>query len=295
MKSVVHGPAEGTPSASLPRFLRGKWLLTSYLVFGVILFVAFLVASFPYADTVTSMLAPFKLKLVYQGQRMSPPIGARLEDVRLISVANSPEQLLLQSPDVILAPTVGSLFFGQTGLRVRAGLYGGTVRATVHQHGGIVDVNFDLNSIMLEQSDALRQFGALLSGSISGTGSAELRGPQVPDNSANLVLDGQRVAIQIVNGFPPVHLGAISGVITLENGTLRLRDVEGHGGDAEIKAEGAIQLGPDLPDSTVDLRVSVTPTARGRAHFGLFLNLLPHPPGAGPYIIRGPLMSPSIS
>src|SRR6266851_8396140 len=103
-------------------FLRRRRAIIGYAVLGALLFVAFLAASFPYGDTLTSILAPYKLKVVYQSQHMSAPIGAALINVRLISTADPSGQALVQSSEVRLAPTIGSLFFGRPGLNVRADL-----------------------------------------------------------------------------------------------------------------------------------------------------------------------------
>jgi len=274
---------------------RRKWLFAAYAVFGAATFTAFLVASFPYDDSVSSILSPFKLKLVYQEQRMSPPLGATLENVRLVSVANSEDQLVLESPNVTLAPTLGSLLLGRPGIKVYATLFGGVAQATVRPRSGVVNLSFDLSGLSLVQSDPLRQLGASLSGTISAAGSAELRNPSIPDSTGNFTLDGKNVALQIVSGLPPIRLGAVTGKLALDRGTVRLERVEAHGADLELNATGTIQLAQDLPDSEVELRVSLKPTASGSAHFALFLNLLPHPPAVGPYTVEGRLVALSIS
>jgi type II secretion system protein N len=282
-------------AATQPGSWRRKWLFAAYAAFGAATFTAFLIASFPYDDSVSSILSPFKLKLVYQEQRMSPPLGATLENVRLVSVANSQDQLVLESPNVTLAPTLGSLFLGRPGIKVSATLFGGVAQATVRPRSGVVNLNFDLSRLSLVQSDPLRQLGASLSGTISAAGSAELCNPPVPDSTGNFTLDGENVAVQIVSGLPPIRLGAVTGKLALDRGTVRLERVEAHGADLELNATGTIQLAQDLPDSEVELRVSLKPTASGNAHFALFLNLLPHPPAAGPYTVEGRLVAPSIS
>src|SRR5712692_2088051 len=141
MKVRMSASEEYVPSSrSKPRD-RGRsavpmrercWMLAGYGVFAAILFVAFITASFPYADTISALVAPMRLKVVFQKQEMNFPIGARLQNVRLVSIAN--EQLLLQSPDVTVAPGVAWLLLGRPCLRIRARIYGGVVDATVRQH-----------------------------------------------------------------------------------------------------------------------------------------------------------------
>src|SRR5215469_4483669 len=80
----------GSPIRSWNRRL---WM-AGYVIFAAILFVAFVSISFPYTDTISALLAPMGVKVVSARQAMNFPIGARLENVRLISGAT--DQLLLQ-------------------------------------------------------------------------------------------------------------------------------------------------------------------------------------------------------
>ena len=184
--------ADSTPQA---RRLRGRRALIGYAILGVVVFVTFLVANFPYSDTVTNMLAPYKLKLVCDDQRLSPPIGAELRGVRLISTAGGNDQALLDSPAVTLAPTFASLFLGRPGLHVRADLYGGIVKATIGQRAGITNLTFTLDALDLADGRPLKRFGAVIDGRLSGNGSAVIAGPNIPDNSGRLTLDGRQLSI----------------------------------------------------------------------------------------------------
>lgn len=274
---------------------RAQWVTGAYFVFGVVVFAAVLIARFPYAETVSSMLAPLQLRLSYHSQQMNLPFGAKLEDVRLFSTAGPVEHLVVQSSDLSLSPTLASLILGRPGLRLRAALYGGSLDAILRKHLDLIDIEFALNSLDLEQSAPLRQFGATLTGTVSGAGSAELRGPRIDDSNATVTLDGSAVAVEIAHGFPMVHLGVVRGGFILENGIVTLKDLKAHGGDLDLDASGTIRLAPDLTDCTIDARVSLRPTPSGRARFGLFVRMLPHGPNGGPFKLSGPLLSPSIN
>jgi type II secretion system protein N len=274
---------------------RGKWLIAIYGVFGLAVFVTFVAASFPYSDALSSLLAPYQMKLVYESQHMKMPIGARLEDVRLLSTIGSAPQLILSSPDVTLAPALGSLLLGRPAISVSADLYGGNVRATIYQRAGATNLSFVFSALSLAQSEPLRQLGTKLDGNVSGIGTAELKSPLLPDNTARITLDSRDVVVEIVDGAPPIRLGTVSGIISLEDGVVTMHDVEAHGGDLEVKAEGTLRLDPDIEESDVEMQLSLVPTPSGREHFGLFLKMLPHPPEEGPYDLSGPLMSPNVT
>jgi type II secretion system protein N len=280
---------------SVGAFLRGRRAIIGYAILGALLFVAFLAASFPYGDTLTSILAPYKLKVVYQSQHTSAPIGAALINVRLISTADPSEQALVQSSEVRLAPTIGSLFFGRPGLNVRADLYGGTVSASIHREGTMVDLSFAIRSVSLEDSDPLHELGALMSGHISGAGSAEISDDEITQDTGQLALSADDLSVNVMSGFPPIRLGALTGNVRLVDGILKISGVEGHGADVNLKADGTVELAQNVADSPVDLKVFLDPTPEGRARLRLFLGFLPHPPGSTPYFVRGRLAAPSIS
>ena len=285
-------------------------LLAGYLVFAAILFVAFIAFSFPYADTITALLAPMRLKVVFQSQEMNFPIGARFRNVRLIATPD--DQLLLQSSDVTVSPGVFGLLFSRPAIRIRAQVFGGLVDATVRQRAPATLLNFELDSLKLvnisgvagdqERHAATDTFpggdgslGMAMSGELSAHGFARVDGPDVIAASAGMTLRGSEVAVTIVNGLPPLELGVVDGNVLLERGVVSLHDLKAHGSDVDIEANGEIRLQPNLADSTVEVTLSLKPTAKGRASFGLFLKMLPHAPGEGPYHIQGPLTFPSLS
>jgi type II secretion system protein N len=315
------GPPRATyvPSSSKPR-LHGypprpklqRLLPFVYGVFAAILFTAFLAASFPYAETISALIAPMKIKMVFQRQEMNFPLGARLENVRLLSLTN--QQLLLQSPAVTIAPRVSWLLFGRPCLRIHALIYGGVLDASVYSSAPAVMVDFHLTSLNLagiisafrqqqvpaqternEKGQALPQLGITLSGELSGRGLAQVTGVELTAARASIVLVGRHIRAAIIDGLPSLDLRVVRGKVLLDRGVATLQDVSAVGSAGEVKAQGEIQLAPDIARSTVRLTVSLAPTAKGRASFGPLLNMLPHAPSDGPYQLEGVLTSPSLT
>lgn len=277
------------------RTLRRPSVIVAVVVGALLVFAAFLLGNFPYDDMASTMLAPYQLKLTYRAQHFHLPIGVALDGVNLISVASSPSQLLVQSPNLALRPTLGSLLLGSPGLGLDAEVYRGTLHATLRQGVGAMDITFAAYTLSLDESPLPSQFGASIGGTLSANGSAEIHGPMITDNRGRATIDGRNVTVEVTQGFPVIHLGTVSGRVLLDSGVLSFQDLTTHGGDVEGKADGAIQLATDPADSTIAARVYLTPTPNGRAHFGLLFHMLPHPPSEGPYEIRGPLRSPSVS
>jgi len=274
--------------------IRRGWIIIGAGAGALFCLLLVLVASFPYRDTLSALLTPRQLKLTYATQQPSIPLGVTLKDVRLLSTATRPEQLLIASDSLTLRPTLSSILFGAPALNAVAAIYGGRFRATVEQRGALVATSFAFDGIDLASSQPLRQLDVGLDGSLSGTGTADLQSAMLADDHADLRFNGQSVVLHIADGFPPIALGAVDGRVLLEHGTLNFNQVESRGGDFALKADGALTLADDPGDAELHARVFLTPNPSGRDHFGFFLHFLPHPPAVGPYYIDGPLDAPSI-
>jgi type II secretion system protein N len=292
--------------------IRSRLLLAAYGFFGLILFLAFVTATFPYTDTISTILAPLSMKLIFQQQAISFPIGARLHNVQLISSAD--EQLLLQSSNITVSPGMLGFFLGEICLRFRAQIFGGVLTATIRRQLQSTMVEFQLESLSLarmsrevreaalrirsqeewDRADSYRP-GGMLSGELAGRGSAQLMGPDIITASANLVLFGRDVKATFVDGLPPLELGIVRVNLLLGHGIASFQDVRAESADGDLAATGEIHLRDDIANSTVQLTVSLRPSTKARAAFGMFLNMLPHPPSAGPYHLEGPLEFPRVS
>jgi type II secretion system protein N len=301
------------PTVSEPRSrFRRRLLFLGYGVFAAVVFTVCIAASFPYADTISALVAPMGIRVAFQRQQMNFPLGARLTDVRVISVPAG--QALLESPEIVVSPALFGLFFGQVRLRVRARMYGGVIDCTIHQSAGAVAIDFALDSLDLAQltqgiaqlqvepqaeGDERQNFsdhpGIAWEGELSGRGFLQMAGSDVRGGRASMTILGSRIETIIVNGLPSLDLGVVNGKIVLENGIATLQDISAEGSDGKLEAHGEIRLAPVIAGSEVNLTVSVIPTPKGWATFGALLNMLPHAPDEGSYDIRGLLSSPSVS
>ncbi len=150
----------------LERLRSSKRLL--YTVFGFVLFLMFLVADFPYGDMVSSLLAPSGLRLDYQDQHLNLPFGARFDDVTLRYAEGSASgSMLVESSNVAVSPTLGSLLFGRPGLRMVANLRDGWLRVTLSTRGSATAASFTAHEVGLASFGTLSQFAK---GSLSGEG-----------------------------------------------------------------------------------------------------------------------------
>jgi type II secretion system protein N len=184
------------------------------------------------------------------------------------------------------------------------------LNADVSRSAGAIMVDFELEALNLAQLipeageqivPAQAQNGAApnprdvpLSGELSGRGSAQVTEPDIIASRVSVTLSGRHVKAGIVNGLPPLDLGVIRARIMLAQGVATLQDMRADGSDGGLEMNGRIELAPDLTRSIMHLTISLTPTPKGQASFGLLLQMLPHAPSAGPYHVEGVLTAPSV-
>ena len=265
----------------------------AYVATGVLAFFIFVFTNFPYDDALSSLLAPAHLKVAYADQRMSLPIGVRLQDVQLISTTASVAPLA-RSQEVTIEPALGSLVLLRPGLRIASDLYGGRVAISASRRSGGLGVTFTAAMLDLQSYGGLKGFVAGLGGHLDAAGSFDLRDGDPMTNSGATKIAGHGLFLRLANGMPQVQLGDLTGDLSLAKGVLIIDHLDSHGGDVAIEGSGTIRLGASFADSQIDATVRLVPTPAASARLGMLFGLLPHPPPM-PYRIRGPLLAPSIS
>lgn len=276
-------------------FIRAHLRMLGYAAFGAAVFLVSVIATFPYTATLSALLQPLSLSLSASSQGFSLPMGAALHDVRLSSIQPS-TPFAIESPNVTLTPAFGALLMGEPGVRIHARLYGGSVRATVYRTGESLGLSFDLSDVGLARIAILHGLGADVLGRISGGGWARLAGNDPMAASAQIGFRATDFTIRVARGFVPVRLGNVTGSLKLAHGALELTRLDSHGPDGMLHGRGKIILGPNPARSRIDLRVVMEPSVAGRRRLRVLFGLLPHPPGPHqPYVLTGPLLSPSIT
>lgn len=276
-------------------FWRSHLLAISYAGLGLLLFFVFLAADFPYGDALSSLLAPLNLALTYTDHRARLPIGAELDGVTLSNTLAPGSPPLLDGANITLAPTLGSLLLVRPGIHLKAELYGGFLSLVLYHISNGVGVGVDASSLDLSRYDQLVRMGVNLRGFLSGDAAGLLPDGDPMLGTGQIHLKVTHCMLRIMRGMPTLNLGDLDGSARLDHGVLTIDSLDGTGGDLIVNATGTIRLAPALPDSLIDLRVKLDPTASGRRHLAIMLQMLPHPPGPQPYFVRGPILAPAIT
>jgi len=277
----------------VPGFVHEHAAKIAYTAIGVVLFFAFLLATFPYADTLSGVIAPMGLRLTSRGQGMSFPYGLRMDGVMLDSPADGRQ--IFQSDRLRVTPALLSWLMGSPGVRIDADAYGGNFDVRARRSGDATEISFNGADLHLENYTALRSMGVNLGGIISGNGDAYISAGDIGADHGTIHLTASGASYRMFAGTAPLKLGDVTAILKLDQGKLTIVQLESHGGDVALSARGVIQLQPNLPDSAVAIRFQLTTTPVGRERLGLLLNFLPHPPNSTPYFLSGTLGAPGLS
>jgi type II secretion system protein N len=274
-------------------FWRAHQVQIFYALAGLLLFFAFIVAWFPYAEALSDALAPMGYKISIGSQGYSFPFGAALRNVT-IRPAAAPGAAVLTSDHVVVAPSFISFLLFHPGIRIKADLFGGVIDTTARPNNGGTALNFGLDGLQIETLKLLTGYGLIATGSLSGSGKAWLTQGGIDGATGNADLKAADLKIAPPPPFPAVGLGQAEGSLTLADATVKIANLETHGGDIALTANGIIKLGDNPSDSTVDIEFTMIPTPDGAARLAPLFAGLPHPPGPQPYHLLGTLTAPAI-
>ncbi len=276
-------------------FIRAHALEFGYAAAGVVLFPAFLLATFPYADALSAALAPAGLEVVARGQEFRFPFGLNLRGVRLAAAGHPGGRPLFESERMQLAPALLSLALGAPAINLKAEAYGGELALMARPAGGAAALAFTVAGVRLERCPGLRALGAQLAGEVSAAGAVRISANDLGSDRGDLRLSARNASVRIVAGMPPVRLGVVTAMLKLDHGKLAVASLSTSGGELILSARGVIELQPNLPDSAIALKFELHPSPAARSRLGFLLNLLPHPPGATPYLLHGTFAAPLLS
>jgi type II secretion system protein N len=265
-----------------------------YALVALLLFIVFTIGTFPYDEVLTGALIPLGLQLSYGSERPAFPVGAVLENVRLINLEHPSAPPLVQSEELKLTPGLATLI-GRPALGISADMYGGRVRASVRRHEDTTALDLDMTDIDLSRYPVSRAIGTTLIGIVSGKVDFESLGPVMNSQAGTITLTSRNVEFAPVRGLPPLRFATLKTSCRIDHATLRINAFEGAGPDMSVSGSGIIHLGPTLTQSMMEMTLRIQPTVAGRARLGMVFAFLPHPPDNRPYIFHGPLLMPRVS
>jgi type II secretion system protein N len=276
-------------------YWRAHSLELWYAIAGVVLFLVFLFATFPYAPAIKGVLSPLGLRFDSAEQQLALPFGARLDNVSIRSLTPGTPPIF-QSHSARLWPALGSLLLLHPGISGSADSYGGSLWFSVHRLGEGASLSFDASKLDLASLHLLRQIGAALGGELSGDGKIAIDAASPTDNSGAAHLIAKGFLIRIPGPMAALRLGEVDLKVRLDKGILQVEELKSSEGDLAIDGRGSIRLdNEDWHQSALALQFMLTPAATARQRLAFLINFLPHPPNGVPYKLGGTIASPLLS
>ncbi len=212
------------------KFFRANAARLAYVAIGVTVFVAFLIATFPYNDTLTRVLAPMGLRMSSREQGMNFPFGVRMDGVMLDAKDGSGPPFF-QSERLRVTPALLSWLMGSPALHINADAYGGNFKLRAQRIGDFTQLRFTGADLHLESYPALSAMGVNLGGILSGDGDASISPDDLMTDRGAVRLSAANATYQIFAGMSPLKLGNLTATVKLDNGKVTIEQVESHGGD----------------------------------------------------------------
>lgn len=273
-------------------FWRERRLETAYAAVALVVFLAILVATFPYAATMRAVLEPMGLSLTSESRHYAFPFGTRMDGVRLRDMTRPHSPLLFEGASVRIAPSILWTLLLRPGITTSASAYGGTLSVSAHRSGAATALSFSANGVKVGEYPAFRPFGFVIGGALTGSGSMSFVPADIASDSGKFNFTIKSFSVNSPGGGPAINFGTAHARLGLDNGILTIERLKTSGGDLAVTGSGTIRLAPDLMNSPLSMRLTLVPAAQSRQKLQFLLGMLPHAPGARPYELKGTLGAP---
>ncbi len=277
-----------------PEYWRSHAVEAGYAVCGVVFFVVFLAATFPYSDALSHALAPLGVTVTSSGQKFALPFGAELQDVRLLPIATHGAAPILQSDSVKVAPSLLSFLMLHPGVSASAQIYDGVVTVSASRSGDGTRLGINASGLNIAQFRGLASIGANVAGFLGASGVLRISGDGSGAQDGDLALDAGGVTLKFGPTMPSIKLGDLDAKLALNGNQLSVQDLKNKDGDLDISGSGVITLAPSWSDSPINLRVKMTPAAAAQSRLAFLSAILPPMPDGQPYRIVGTLGAPQL-
>jgi type II secretion system protein N len=277
-----------------------------YVLYTLVLFVIFLIVNFPHHLLIDRALERVDLgpvDLDVADTRFAWWRGYELRDVSL-RATDTDLPALIESPRVYVRPALGGLVRGELrSIAVSGTLYGGQVEANFDSREGTTNLRLRLRNLQIAQHPLITQAfdEGDLGGRLSGAVTIENRRGDLSAGQAagELELTEASLSNAKARGFviPDLHFPSTRLKFTARGGRLEIQELRADGAEVKGEASGQITLRDALPESTLNLKVSLQPGPAGSAAIGTLLGLIPRGRGArpdAPFTVTGTLAQPRV-
>ncbi len=294
------------PKLRLPSFGGGGRVVVLYSLWTFVLFLIFLVATFPHDLLLRSALekigfGPGNSQIAFNDVKFAWLRGYQIDGLRIPPTPGN-DTSYLELTHLWVRPTLGKLVRGNPySVTLNAELYGGSAGGEIEYVNGSLkgDIAWDgLNLASYRPLVTLLEEGTLV-GRVSGLLSfdAPLRTPASSQAAGDLALDGAMITGGKVPGFTFGDIGLKQAKLKFKTGPGRIevQDLTMNGDVSVQQTSGQIGLRDPINESTLNLRTNILQTATTPDWLKTLIAAIPRAPGAkldSPVNVTGTLAKP---
>jgi type II secretion system protein N len=263
-----------------------------YVVYSVVLFAVFLVATFPYEIVVARALALVESSAVdvdFKEAKFAWHRGLALTGVRLSSPTAEPAAAYVDLDTLWIRPVLSELISGNPyALALQADLYGGEAQGTLNMKGNVLAGTISLNGVSLGRVTTLAQMleEGRLAGRIFADLSFEAAGANIDGGQAsgNIRLEKGSLEKAKISGFgvPDLHFETSQLAFALGGGRLEIEQFDASGEELNVSASGQVSLRNPLDTSVLNLKATVLPGRNPPDAIRGLISMIPKPRDAKP-------------
>jgi type II secretion system protein N len=275
-----------------------------YLGYTAILFVVFLLLTFPHELLIRSMLSSVgqgPVAVEFTDASFAWFHGYEVSGMRIGSASADGQPPYLECSHLWVRPALTALVRGNLyDLLLYAELYGGTAQGEWLMNNGSVNGNMQWNDLNLGRYRTLTALfdEGQLAGRVSGGFNFESHGAKLEAGEATgeLALEGVALTGVKVSGFPvpDLHLRQTRLKFVVRGGRLEVQEFQATG-DVDLQGSGNVVLREPLQDSVLNLRATIQQSLATPDAVKTLVGLIPRAPGSkpdSPIMITGTLGRP---
>lgn len=275
-----------------------------FILLGIFLFILFLFIGFPYESLKRRIIGELEAKTPFHYEiekvRPYPLWGLTFKNVVIYASVDSKKIKVLGIERIRITGSLLPLLWRKVSLRLWGKILGGTMEGRFskrREQGELTLLGRDVN---LQRIHILRDVvGVEMAGILEGKTMFTIGGGDISkqSGSAEFVISEAILSKFPLPGIAPLRVGRIQCDIELKRGNVIIKHLAFTGGDLEGKVLGNIFLNSHFPQSRLNLRITIEPSAKSDPRHRVFLSLLGQEGQAkGPYAfsLRGTVGRPRL-
>jgi len=281
---------------------RRLWL---YVAYTVVLFLVFLVVTFPHDMLIRRVVGAVNGgsgRVQFTDARFAWHRGYEVDGIR-VAGADDGATPLLEVSRFWVRPSLPALLRGNPyAAQVQADLYGGTAEGDLNLTAGTLTGDMSWQAVDLGRYRTLTSLlqDGQITGRLSGHVEFENRGNGIEgaQGGGDVVIDGAALQGVKVEGFtiPDLTFKQVRLKFTLRSGRVEVQELVASG-DVSLQGSGQVVLRNPIQESALNLRATILPTATTPDGVKAMISLIPRPPGSkpdAPLTVTGTLLRPRV-